>query len=144
MNAGVIRTWQCQSERCARIFDSWDRYPTCPDCGNVRTSWVPGAVNVGNAAAKLDATLRDLADAFSLTNLRSAKAGERAKPSLPAPAPSGPQINFAPGFSAPLTPNAACLPSTTKVDFKVKAGLDRKRVPNGAFAQPSANTVFVK
>lgn len=129
----ILRTWQCQNEACSAQFDAWENYPACPNCGNVRVSWVPKGGHIAGKSPGLDAELRNLVDAFKLTDLASAKEGERAMPALRSPAssaPAGPQMQFAPGFSAaPYARDTAGKVravgqwSSQGVDFKVKPAI---------------------
>lgn len=131
--AEILRSWLCLNDACSSQFDSWEPYPACPDCGNVRTQWVPKGGHIASKSPGLDGELRSLVDAFKLTDLASAKEGERAMPALrtPAEVPTGPQMQFAPGFAA--TPyardrdgqvRAVCQPSSQLVDYKVKHGIN--------------------
>lgn len=130
--SGILRSWLCQNELCATEFDSWEPYPCCPRCKNVRTQWLPRGGHIAAKSPSLDGELRALADAFKMTDLASAREGERVKPALPAPpSPSGPQMQFAPGFAAaPFARDrdgrvrAVCQPSSQGVDFKVKHGIN--------------------
>jgi hypothetical protein len=97
---GVLRTWVCQNRRCGEQFDEWTDYPPCPSCGCARTNWVPAGGHIGKAAPGIDSELKTLADNYGLTDIASARAGERAMPKLPsAPAAAqGDMMQFAPGF----------------------------------------------
>ncbi len=126
----ILRSWQCQNARCGRTFDAWENYPACPGCGGVRTQWLPRGGHVFTEAARTaDTELRNLANSFGLNDINSARRDERAKPKLPvAPNPgrSVPNMQFAPGFTAPVNPNAAqCLPSTSNVNFKTRVAQGR-------------------
>jgi hypothetical protein len=99
MQQGVLRTWCCQNMKCGTTFDAWENYPACPQCGCVRCNWIPGGGHIGKSAPRIDATFRDLAQAYGMTDIASARAGERAMPKLPQGAhETGPQMQFAPGF----------------------------------------------
>ena len=146
---GVIRSWQCLNGRCSKEFESWEPNPSCPSCGGVRVNWIPGGGHVAGTSRAADAELRTLADTFGMTDINTARRGERAKPALPsAPAAErgAPAVTFGPGFSSPVVrdrsgaPVATCLPSSSPVDFKVKAGRDRPMAPNKSFAHISSNT----
>lgn len=127
---GVIRSWHCQNVRCGKEFSAWESNPTCPGCGCVRVAWVPGGGHVAGTARAADAELRNLVDVFKMTDVNSAKRGERAMPKLPPqPAHAGrnePNINFGQGFTSPIVRDtngrvmATCLPSTSNVNFKAK------------------------
>lgn len=84
-----IRTYRCLKDGCDHLFDTTSEKPKCPACKSKRLRWVPVRVAVGKVAKGLDTELRACADAYGLTNLRSAKAGESAK--LPS-APDGAQM----------------------------------------------------
>jgi hypothetical protein len=70
---------------------------------------------VAGIAPAIDAEFRALADAYQLTDLSSARAGEPARPKPPPqrPAQPGPVTTFGPGFAAAVDPRvgAQCLPS---------------------------------
>lgn len=146
---GVLRTWWCQNARCGVTFDSWDNYPECTKCGCARTNWMPGGGHVGSRAPGIDATLRDLADTYGMTDIASAKAGERAMPKMTPTAArdEGSKMQFAPGFvGTPYTldaqgrAHAVCEPSAQKINFKVKASVGKALTPSGNFPSPSTNT----
>ena len=143
---GIIRSWQCKNARCNCAFESWEPNPACPKCQCVRVGWIPGGGHIAGTAAACDADLRALADCFRLTDMNSGEEGRGAKkvrlPDAPAPN-SGPVHTFAPGFSAAVNPQAGatCVPTNSKVDFKVKTGTGNKFGP-GALGLPGvrANT----
>lgn len=135
---GILRTWHCQNTaRCGKQFDSWEPNPECPACHCVRVSWVPAGGHIrGEATKGAEAELRALADVFRMTDMNSAEEGRGAKKvRLPAAAPSGPVHTFAPGFSAPVAPGAgaACVPTSSQVDFKVSAGVGTALAPSKVF-----------
>ncbi len=128
----ILRSWQCLNTRCSRDFDAWERNPSCPACGCIRVQWVPRGGNVLTEACKTaDAELRKLAGNFGLSDINSARTGDRAKPKL-APQPIAgrdqPNMQFAPGFTAPIVRDsqgriaATCQPSTSQVNFKARVG----------------------
>jgi hypothetical protein len=129
---GILRTWQCGNARCAKSFDSWESNPTCPSCQCVRVQWVPRGGNILTEACRTaDTELRKLAGHFDMTDINSAQRGERAKPKLPSQPIAGrdqPNMQFAPGFTAPVVrdnkgrPVATCQPSTSSVNFKARVG----------------------
>lgn len=148
MQPGVLRTWWCQNGKCEEVFDAWENYPACPKCGCVRTSWVPRGGHIGSKATGIDATFRSLADAYGMTDIAPARAGERSMPGLKQPAAHelGPQHQFAPGFvgrpydiDAAGNYRAVCQPSSSKVDFKVKAQVGKRLASSGNVPGPSAN-----
>lgn len=134
---GVLRTWHCQNSRCGKQFDAWESNPECPACHCVRVAWVPAGGHIGKAGKSADAELRALADVFRMTDMNSAEEGRAAKKvNLPQPAPTdGPVHTFAPGFSAPVAAGAgpACVPTSSHVDFKVKAGVGHSLAPSKVF-----------
>jgi len=136
---GIVRTWHCLSSRCAKEFDSWENNPSCPTCRCCRVAWVPAGGHIGKAAKTGDAELRALADVFRMTDINSAEEGRAAKKvNLPQALPSGgPVHTFAPGFSAPVERGAGamCVPTSDKVDFKVKATPGSRLVPDSGFAK---------
>jgi hypothetical protein len=132
---GVIRSWACLNARCNNQFQSWDSNPECPKCRCVRVSWIPGGGHVAGTARAADADLRTLADNYGLTDLASARRGERAKPSINQPsAPVASRhdaMQFGPGFAArPYVidrggrVHPVCEPSMQKVNFKTKLGAE--------------------
>jgi hypothetical protein len=130
--SGVIRSWQClNAARCGHEFNSWDRNPSCPDCGCIRVQWIPGGGHIAGTAKACDAELRNLVDVFKMTDVNSAQRGERAMPKIPQPVNPGrsqPNMQFGPGFTSPIVrdnaglPVATCLPSTSTVNFKARVG----------------------
>jgi|SRR5882724_11023601 len=141
---GIIRSWICENSRCAQWFDSYEPNPSCPTCQCVRVSWRPAGGHIGKAGKAGDAELRALADVFRMTDMNSAEEGRGAKKvNLPSALPSGgPVHTFAPGFSAPVAPGAGamCLPTSGKVDFKVKATPGSRLAPSGVFPGVSSHT----
>jgi hypothetical protein len=136
---GVLRTWHCQSARCGREFTAWESNPECQHCGCARAAWVPAGGHIKGSSTKgADAELRALADVFRMGDMNSAQEGQAAKrvrlPDAPA-ANSGPVHTFAPGFSAPVNPNggAACIPTSSQVDFKAKVGIGKTLTPSKVF-----------
>jgi hypothetical protein len=128
---GIIRSWQCLNGRCLEIFDSWESNPACPDCQCLRVQWIPGGGHVAGTAKAADVELRKLVDTFKMSDVNSAQRGERAMPKLPAQPVAGrdqPNMQFAPGFTAPIVRDssgrvvATCQPSTSHVNFKAKVG----------------------
>lgn len=150
---GILRTWQCHNARCNKIFDSWEPYPSCPDCKNVKVSWVPGGGHVMGTAPGVDADVRSLADTFGLNDLTSTRHGEkggRAKP--PLPAMTAPANNGAMSFGGFVTPqpyalgtdgqvHATCLPAANRIDYKVKAAPGKAVPASKTYPRPQVNTV---
>lgn len=124
----IIRSWLCLNARCSKEFTAWEAHPACPSCKCVRVNWVPGGGHVAGTSRAADAELRTLADNYGLTDMNSARRGERAKPALVQPhvdQRSAPAMQFAPGFSAvPHPAQAVCVPSSSKVNFRAKVGMD--------------------
>ena len=118
--ADILRSWACLNRRCGVDFDAWEDYPACPKCGNIRCQWIPGGGHVAGTAAAADATLRDLAQRYGMSDINSAREGERAMPKLRTPqAADGPPRVFGPGFVAPVNmASAECRPSSARVNFK--------------------------
>ena len=144
---GVLRTWLCQNAKCGAAFDSWDKYPPCTQCGCVRVTWMPAGGHIGNSAKAFDTTLRELADAFKMTDIASAKEGERAMPKLKPQTmhDQGNAMQFAPGFvGAPYQLDAAgrahavCQPSAANVNFKVTVP-QGQRLAKGRIGGPEQN-----
>jgi hypothetical protein len=111
----------------------------------VRVQWIPGGGHVAGTAKAADAELRQLADNFGMGNINSARRDERAKPHLPAiadPGRNAPNMQFAPGFTAAVNPHqAACVPSTSNVNFKAKVAANTALPASRAgFSHPSTNT----
>ncbi len=126
--AEILRTWCCQNARCRAQFEAWEANPACPSCGCVRVGWVPRGGHIASGATKdADGELRTLMENFALGNINSAQRDRPAKQvRTTAPEPAGPSVNFGTGFSAPVNMNGAqCLPSSTPVNFKVRAARDR-------------------
>ena len=127
---GVIRSWQCLNARCGHEFTAWESNPKCPTCKCVRVHWIPGGGHVAGTAKGCDAELRALADAFKMPDIHSSARGGYAKQGqVKHAAVAGrdqPNMQFAPGFTAPLARDsqgrvvATCQPSTSHVNFKAK------------------------
>jgi len=142
----IIRSWQCQNSRCAQEFTAWEQYPACPGCGCVRVQWIPGGGHVQGTAKAADAELRALADCFKMTDINSAHRDERAKPKLAPQHNAGrsvPNVQFAPGFTAPINPNAAqCLPSTSTVNFKTRVAQGQRLAASRSVPGVQAGTAI--
>lgn len=145
----IVRTWKCQNQRCGCEFESGEKVAVCPACGNVRVEWVPKGGNLMGLAREADAELRKLADTFGLSDINSARRGERSKPALPVPsvADTRPAMQFAPGFSGtPYVvgkdgrPHAVCEPSRNRVDFKTRVGTNTPLAPSSTFKHISSAT----
>ena len=151
---GILRTWQCHNRRCGNTFDSWDDYPSCPGCKNVKVSWVPGGGHVMGVAPQADADIRSLADTFGLSDLTSTRHGQkggRAKPPLPATtAPAGGNAMAFGGFVTPQPyalgsdgqVHATCMPAANRVDYKVKAAPGTQLPASKIYPRPQSNTVI--
>jgi hypothetical protein len=141
----IIRSWICENSRCKAWFDSYEPNPECPKCRCVRVSWRPAGGHIGGAAKGADSELRALADIFKLGDLNSAEEGRAAKKvSLPpVTAPNGGNVHtFGGNFSAAINPaqGAQCVPTTNKIDYKVKATPGSQLAPNGSFPGIRSNT----
>jgi hypothetical protein len=146
---GVLRTWRCQNIECFEQFDEWRDYPNCPHCGCNRTNWVPAGGHIGKTAPGIDATFKDLAATYGMTDIASARAGERAMKSAPAPsAEIGPQMQFAPGFIGPAyaRDSAGNYRSTCTfsphASVKVRAEVGKKLHGATNAPNPTANAQF--
>lgn len=127
----IIRSYACLNRRCRTEFESWADTPSCPACKQFRIRWVPKQVNTAAIAPKADRDFRDLAETFNLSDIASAREGERAKPKLVASKQyEGPKTTLAPapGFSAQI-PTAAlangaamCVPLGSMGKVSAKAG----------------------
>lgn len=141
----ILRSWICENRRCEHWFDAYEANPKCPDCGCVRVSWRPAGGHIGTKAKGADAELRALADIFKLPDLNSAERDRGAKKvNLPAAQAGGEMRKFG-EFIAPVVPGAGavCVPTSNKVDYKVKATPGSRLVPDSGFSQMSVagNTV---
>src|SRR5215475_10871001 len=99
----ISRDWRCLAASCGSVFHSYDANPECPQCGNVRVTWVPGGGHVMAKAPGIDRTVRQLADNYGMSDVNSPSPSRlnRAMPQA-ARAASGPAVQFAPGFAAPI------------------------------------------
>ena len=141
MSSYIHRTWQCHNTACARVFNSHQRNPACPKCGCIRVGWVPGRVNIGSETTRHnDTTLRDLAQAYGLSDLRSAREGESVK--VPARASGGSGVMNFQGFAANIDPSAGpqCVPTVNRINAKVSSGIGQK-LPGGKLGLPSIGKV---
>lgn len=78
----VLRDWTCKNPECANDFESKAQHPYCPKCKSV-SAWRPsGGHSMSPATGHADRTLRQVANRFGLTNLKSAREGEAAHPGL--------------------------------------------------------------
>jgi hypothetical protein len=83
----IRRTYSCLNRHCRHEFDSDGDFPPCPRCRGVRVQWVPKPVAINSSrTAAIDATARQLAADFGLTNFRSPQAGQAAVAPAPPPA----------------------------------------------------------
>ena len=140
----VIRTYSC--DHCSREFDSWDKMPECPDCGCVRTNWVPRGGHIAGVSLSGDAEFKALADVFKMTDMNSAYEGQAAK-QVPTQAVdrNGPMRNFG-GFVAPFDPNnpatradrPSCTPAQN-VKFKTTTEIGRAN-GGGQAGYPAVST----
>jgi hypothetical protein len=139
----VLRYWRCLNRRCGRQFETGEPNPECPHCHGVRVDWVPGGGHIAGTAKGADNELRKLADVFRMNDIASSRRGEASKRVTAQPAAFGPVHTFAPGFSAAVNPQAAtCTPSTSGVDFKVKAGIGRQLPANASYPSMRSNTAI--
>src|SRR5262252_7218721 len=115
MAAMISRDWSCLNRACARQFHSFEAYPTCPHCGCVKVSWVPGGCHVPKVAPEADRTVTKLARIYNLTDMNSARRYECAKKIAPQPdASSQPMWSFGAGFNMQAHPDQAmCSPTKT-------------------------------
>lgn len=75
----IIRTYSCLNRRCRHEFDSDGDFPPCPRCRGLRVQWIPKPVNINSERTRrIDATGRQLATDFGLTNFRTPQAGQAA------------------------------------------------------------------
>lgn len=144
----VIRTYSCL--HCGREFDSWDKMPECPDCGNVRVQWVPKGGHIAGVSRRGDAEFKALADVFNLSDLKSVnREGDVAKPMHTARAHGdGGPVNFG-GFAASINPEAArtnsnpsgaeCVPTLNRVNFKARTEVGRA-LGGGQLGMPSVQS----
>lgn len=115
----ISRNWTCKNPRCGKGFHSYNQAnPPCPACGCVKVSWVPGGGHIGTTG-RIDATAKALAANAGMTDINTASPSRlnRAMPRVAQPpVEEGPAVNFAPGFSAPVSRiGATCSPSTSLV-----------------------------
>ena len=90
----IIRSYSCLNRHCRHEFDSDGDFPPCPRCRGLRVQWVPRPVAINSSrTAAIDATARQLAADFGMTNFRSPQAGQ---PAALAPTPSGRDNVFEP------------------------------------------------
>jgi hypothetical protein len=120
-------TWGCLNVECHRVFSTHDRNPVCPHCGNVRVvPAVPTFAIQHASTGHADRTLRDVAQNFKLTNLRSAREGEMAHPGLPTPKviPGTAPLNAGAGVQIPrtFTPSAQFAPMPREIKGTIPTG----------------------
>lgn len=134
----VIRSFKCDSQRCGVEFDSSDDSPRCEGCGGYRVHWIPKGGHIAKSAPHLDRVLRAQADRFGLTNLKSARAGERMEPDRPQPKMLPHTPMFSPGAGAHPIPIASEAYATfTPTHNKISGNL-----PVGAkFNRPRGNRI---
>jgi len=147
---GVLRTWWCQNTDCGVTFEEWHDYPACPQCGCVRTNWIPGGGHIASKSPGIDATFKDLAAVYGMTDIATARVGERAMPKINQPAAHevGPQMQFAPGFvGAAYTRDAAgnyrsVCSFSPHAGVKVTAKVGQKLAPATNAPNPRSNAQF--
>jgi hypothetical protein len=126
----VSRNWHCS--HCHGTFHSFEPNPECPACGCVNVAWVPGGGHVLKHNG-VDRTVRNLADQYGMTNVNTPSPSRlnRAMPKYDGAVADGPVLNFAPGFSAPVSTQgrATCDPSVHKVDFKARVAAESAIIP---------------
>lgn len=82
----ILRDWECLNPDCGKMFESPERAPHCPKCRCAKTRWSPSGGHMKSAkTVHADSTLRDVANRFGLSNLKSARQGEAAHPGLQQP-----------------------------------------------------------
>jgi len=79
MSLGILRNWKCQNPRCRKTFTHGQMNPKCPNCGSIRTQWIPGGFNIGNQAKNVDRIVKDLAASYGMTDIPTVSAGEAVK-----------------------------------------------------------------
>lgn len=103
------------NKSCGRIFHSFEKgNPPCNYCGCVKVAWVPGGGHVAKVAPSADATLKSLARDYGMSNINSASHSRlgRAMPKYEQKRADMPTMNFAPGFSAPVSSAGATCQET--------------------------------
>jgi hypothetical protein len=102
----ILRFWVCCNADCQNDFESGEPAPYCPKCDCAKTRWRPsGGHIISPATTHADRTLRSVAASYGLTDLRSAREGESAAPSLPTPKPipGAPPLTLPGGIQVPRT-----------------------------------------
>src|SRR5262249_39389150 len=56
---------------CLAEFDSDGDHPPCPNCGGLRVKWLPRPVAIGKVAGGIDRDVRELADTYGMSDIRS-------------------------------------------------------------------------
>jgi len=143
MAAMISRDWSCLNRACARQFHSFEAYPTCPHCGCVKVSWVPGGCHVPKVAPEADRTVTKLARIYNLTDMNSARRYECAKKIAPQPdASSQPMWSFGAGFNMQAHPDQAmCSPTKTPINFRI-ATSDSALPASRSIPGPAANATI--
>jgi hypothetical protein len=143
----LSRSWQCLNRACGKEFHSYEHgNPPCPSCGCVRVNWTPGGGHIANMAPRADRTLRELADAYGMTNMNSPSHSRvnRAMPRLEQPRADTQPVHFAPGFSAPMSlRGATCVPSTAPVNLRGSVRVGMPFDHSATIPGPGANAVVV-
>ena len=152
----IIRTYSCLNRNCRHEFDSDGDFPPCPHCRGLRVQWVPRPVAIRSSAmASIDATARQLAADYGLTNFHSPEFGQPAvrksvQPQLQKNIERGPNsYEPAPGWRIDLPASAltgkghaVCAPTgvTAKVKVDPNVGALREVDANTGMAAMRANT----
>jgi hypothetical protein len=143
----ISRTWMCLNRACRAQFHSYEANPACSECGCVKVQWVPGGGHIAKNGG-VDRTVRHLADVYGMSDINSPSPSRlnRAAPKVVQPPVdvSAPPMQFAPGFTAHVSPHGAtCAPSTTGVHARISASPGTALTGSKSVPGPRANTVIV-
>jgi len=109
-------TYRCLRQTCRTEFDSERPATCCPKCRGDRLRWIPRKVAIAKSSPGADRELRGIADAYGLTNLRSARAGESAAPQATQPVHQTQRVSLSPlglsgGIDIPIDANGVPRPT---------------------------------
>ena len=132
--AWILRNWACCNVECGAEFESGEAAPYCIKCQCARVRYIPGGMHIiSPATTHADRTLRTVAASHGLTNLRSAREGECAAPSLPTPKaiPGAPPLGLPGGISIPRTFTASSSFAAMPQKLPLTRPLDGKKFAKG-------------
>ena len=134
MASWILRNWCCLNVECGHQFESGEPAPYCEKCQCARVRYIPGGGHlISPSTQHADRTLRSVAASYGLTDLRSAREGECAAPSLPTPKaiPGAPPLTLPGGIQVPRTFTASSSFAAMPQKMPLTRPLDGKKFNKG-------------